>query len=57
MIHIWILGRREALNQLAMEKKTCRVDVLTDVGGGICIPGMCIGKEFLMYRAPNRMRR
>ena len=42
-----------ALNELAKERKTCIVEVLMDTAAGICMPGICIEKEFLMYRAPK----
>ncbi len=39
-----------ALNDLARERRTCRVDIIPI---GVCISSVCVGEEFLLYQAPK----
>ncbi len=40
-----------ALNKLAEERRTCRVDIISTKG--LCMSGACIDKEILLYQAPK----
>ena len=40
-----------ALNKLAEERKTCKVDILST--GGMCVSSSCVGEEILLYQAPK----
>ena len=40
-----------ALNKLAEERRTCRVDIISTKG--LCMSSACVGEEILLYQAPK----